>query len=69
MDDLIGFHKQYKNKLETHLTTLLEKFFLLQRDDEFLKEKSSEFGIIIYNQCDKTKIKPSLLPSDTVVND
>jgi hypothetical protein len=73
MDDLIGFHKQYKNKLDTHLSTLLEKFFLLQRDDEFLKEKSSEFGIIIYNQCDKTKItndyKSSLLPSDTIIHD
>ena len=69
MDDLKGFYDQYKNKLDMNLIKLLEKFFLLKRDDDFLEEKCSEFNIVIYNQCDKTKIKSSLLPSDTVIND
>jgi hypothetical protein len=72
MDDLIWFYNEHKNKLDTHLIKLLEHFFTLKRDDNFLEEKCSEFNIIIYNQCDKTKIKnefKSSLTPNTVIND
>jgi hypothetical protein len=72
MDDLMWFYNEHKNKLDMHLIKLLEHFFTLKRNDNFLEEKCSEFNIIIYNQCDKTTFKNDLkssLSSDTIIND
>ena len=72
MDDLMWFYNEHKNKLDMHLIKLLEHFFTLKRNDNFLEEKCSEFNIIIYNQCDKTTFKndfKSSLSSDTIIND
>ena len=56
-DDLIGFFEQYSNMLSPKLRDTLNRSFLLKDDKTFCKNKSGEFNVIIYNECNKDNIK------------
>jgi len=56
-DDLIGFFDQYSSMLSPKLRDTLNKSFLLKDDKTFCKNKSGEFNVIIYNECNKDNIK------------
>ncbi len=56
-DDLIFFFEQYSHILSPKLRDTLNKSFLLRDDKTFCKNKSGEFNVIIYNECNKENIK------------
>jgi hypothetical protein len=63
-DDLIGFFDQYKELLSPKLKDTLERSFLLKNDKKFCKNKSKEFNVIIYNNCNKDNIKYSSIDNN-----
>ena len=70
-DDLIGFYDQYNHMLSPKLRDTLNKSFLLKDDDTFCKNKSNEFNVIIYNECNKDNIKYKLNDSslESIIDD
>jgi hypothetical protein len=66
-DDLIEFYNQYNHLLSPKLKETLNKSFLLKDDSNFCKNKSKEFNVIIYNECNKDNIKYKL--NDLSLND
>jgi hypothetical protein len=56
-DDLQFFYDECKDKMEPEQRDNLEKLFLLKFDDKYYVNKSKEFNVIIYNECNKDNIK------------
>lgn len=56
-DDLQCFYDEYKDKLSSDKIKNLEKFFLLKSNDKYYADKSKDYNVIIYNECNKDNIK------------
>ena len=56
-DDLQQFYDECKNKIDPEQRECLEKLFMLKYDDKYYTNKSKEFNVIIYNECNKDNIK------------
>ena len=56
-DDLQEFYDECKDKMEPEQRGNLERLFLLKFDDKYYVNKSKEFNVIIYNECNKDNIK------------
>jgi hypothetical protein len=56
-DDLQQFYEDCKDKIEPEQRECLERLFLLKYNDKYYVNKSKEFNVIIYNECNKDNIK------------
>ena len=56
-DDLIEFYNECKDKIEPEKRESIEKLFLLKHNDTYYTNKSKEYNVIIYNECNKDNIK------------
>ncbi len=69
-DDLQAFYDECKDKMEPEQRENLERFFLLKHDNKYYADKSKEFNVIIYNECNKDNIKyKSIENGDNTYND
>ncbi len=69
-DDLQDFYDECKDKMEPDQRENLERLFLLKFDDKYYVNKSKEYNVIIYNECNKDNIKyKSIENGDNTDND
>jgi hypothetical protein len=56
-DDLEEFYNECKDKIDPQQRECLEKLFLLKYNDKYYLDRSKEYNVIIYNECNKDNIK------------
>jgi hypothetical protein len=63
-DDLQQFYDECKNKIDPDQRESLENLFLLKYDNKYYSDRSKEYNVIIYNECNKDNIKYKPLDSE-----